>query len=139
MPDIGKSDAKTKKVILAVDNIIVDLRTVRNALDKFYEVKVVKSSGQALLVLASSKVDLILLDIEMPGMSGFDVLEMIKKIPSIRNILVIFVSSHVSVELISQALKHGAVDYVVKPFDPGLLRGIFFEVRILRRKNFVRG
>jgi putative two-component system response regulator len=121
MPDIGKPDEKNRKVVLAVDDTIVDLRTVRNALDKFYEVKVVKSSEQALLVLASTKIDLILLDIEMPGMSGFDILETIKKIPSTRDIPVIFVSSHVSIDLISQALKRGAVDYIVKPFEPGVL------------------
>jgi putative two-component system response regulator len=121
MPDTGSHDDKTKKVILAVDDIIVDLRTIRNALNKFYEVKVVKSSEQALLVLASTKVDLILLDIEMPGMSGFDVLKMIKNIPSTRDIPVIFVSSHVSVDLIARALKCGAVDYIAKPFEPGVL------------------
>jgi PleD family two-component response regulator len=137
MPD-NKNPDKKKKVILAIDDIIVDLRTVRNALDKYYEVKVVKSGEQALLVLASMKIDLILLDIEMPGMSGFDILKMIKNIPSTKDIPVIFVSSHVSVDLIAKALKCGAVDYIMKPFEPGvLLRKTFSALRAeaIRVKN----
>jgi PleD family two-component response regulator len=110
-----------KKVILAIDDILVNLRTVRNALDKYYEVKVVKSGEQALLVLASIQVDLILLDIEMPGLSGFDILKTIKNIPSTKDIPVIFVSSHVSIDLIADAIKNGAVDYIAKPFDSGVL------------------
>jgi PleD family two-component response regulator len=121
MMDKDNPNDKKKKVVLAIDDIIVHLRTVRNALDQYYEVKVVKSGEQALLVLATIKVDLVLLDIEMPGLSGFDILKTIKNVPSTRDIPVIFVSSHVSTDLISDALKWGAVDYIVKPFEPEVL------------------
>jgi putative two-component system response regulator len=127
-----------KRAVLAIDDIIIHLRTIRNTLEKYYEVKVVKSGEQALLVLASTKIDLILLDIEMPGMSGFDILNMIKSMPSTREIPVIFVSSHVSVDLIAQALKHGAVDYIVKPFDPEvLLKKTFAALRTVSKTGAV--
>jgi CheY-like chemotaxis protein len=66
-------------------------------------------------------VDLILLDIEMPGMSGFEALEHIKKLPNAEHVPVIFVTSHVSTDLIAKALKSGAKDYIMKPFEPEVL------------------
>jgi putative two-component system response regulator len=72
-------------------------------------------------ILGSTRVDLVLLDIEMPGMSGFETLDLIRKNPDAQNVPVIFVTSHVSTELIAQALKRGAKDYIMKPFDPEVL------------------
>jgi DNA-binding response OmpR family regulator len=112
---------ETKKIVLAVDDMSLNLRTIKITLDKYYDVRVAKSGEQALSILGNSPVDLILLDIEMPGMSGFETLDLIKIQPNGENVPVIFVTSHVSTELITKALKRGAKDYIMKPFEPEVL------------------
>jgi DNA-binding response OmpR family regulator len=97
---------------------------------------VAKSGEQALSVLGNSRIDLILLDIEMPGMSGFETLELIKLQPNAENVPVIFVTSHVSTELITKALKKGAKDYIMKPFEPEvLIRKVYAVLNGVNEKN----
>jgi DNA-binding response OmpR family regulator len=80
-----------------------------------------KSGELALTILGNTRIDLILLDIEMPGLSGFEALEHIRKLPNGEHVPVIFVTSHVSTDLIAKALKSGAKDYIMKPFEPEVL------------------
>jgi putative two-component system response regulator len=112
---------ENKRLVLAVDDMSMNLRTIKVTLDKYFEVRVAKSGELALSLLEYTKFDLILLDIEMPGMSGFELLELIKKLPNVKDVPVIFVTSHVSADLIAQAIKRGAKDYVMKPFEPDVL------------------
>jgi CheY-like chemotaxis protein len=72
--------------------------------------------------LEETKVDLVLLDIEMPGMTGFEVIDSIKKIPGCGEIPVIFITSHAAPDLIVAAYDHGARDYIVKPINAEVLR-----------------
>ncbi|MDR2633777.1 MAG: response regulator [Treponema sp.] len=111
-----------RKVILAVDDMSMNLRTIQVILDKQFNVRLAKSGEIALSVLGSSKVDLILLDIEMPGMSGFEFLDVLKKLDRAKDVPVIFVTSHASTDLIARATKAGAKDYVMKPFEPAVLQ-----------------
>jgi putative two-component system response regulator len=110
-----------KKIILVVDDMSLNLRSMKVILEKYYDVRLAKSGELALSVLGSSRVDLILLDIEMPGMSGFETLDLMRLQPNAENVPVIFVTSHVSTELITKAMKHGAKDYIMKPFEPEIL------------------
>jgi CheY-like chemotaxis protein len=126
----------TKKTILAIDDMSLNLRTIKITLEKYYDVRVAKSGEQALSVLGTGKIDLILLDIEMPGMSGFETLELIKLQPNAENVPVIFVTSHVSTELIAKALKKGARDYIMKPFEPEvLIRKVYAALNGVSEKN----
>jgi putative two-component system response regulator len=113
--------ADAKKIVLAVDDMSMNLRTIKVTLEKYFDVRVAKSGDLALSILGYAHVDLILLDIEMPVMSGFEVLEAMKELPGAKGVPVIFVTSHVTTELIARALKMGAKDYVMKPFDPEVL------------------
>jgi CheY-like chemotaxis protein len=118
----------------------MNLRTIKVNLDKFFDVRLARSGELALSVLKSTRVDLILLDIEMPEMSGFELLEFIKKLPELKDIPVIFVTAHVSTELITRALKSGAKDYVMKPFEPEvLLRKVFAALNGVSMKNVFVG
>jgi putative two-component system response regulator len=110
-----------KKMVLAVDDMSMNLRTIKVTLEKHFDVRVAKSGELALSLLERTPVDLVLLDIEMPGMTGFEVMEMIKKMPGTQNVPVIFVTAHVTKELIARAIGLGARDYVMKPFDPEVL------------------
>jgi putative two-component system response regulator len=114
--------AKGKK-ILAVDDMALNLRTLKMALEADFDVRLAKSGELALSIAASEKIDLILLDIEMPEMSGFD---FIHKLKANANITVkppvIFVTAHANPELLARAKMAGAVGYVLKPFDQDVLR-----------------
>lgn len=120
------------KRILAVDDVALNLRAVKIALDKSFEVRIAKSGDLALEIIGSERIDLILLDIEMPRMSGFDFMNAVKEKVSkgtLRDIPpVIFVTAHATPELLAQAKLSGALGYVIKPFDPKVLHEKVLEV-----------
>jgi putative two-component system response regulator len=111
-----------KKLILAVDDAQIYLQIIQQALAEKFEVRLAKSGNMAMLALERVTPDLILLDIEMPGMSGFDVMDELYKKPHLRVIPVIFVTAHATQEFVLNAVKRGAKDYIVKPYEPELLR-----------------
>jgi putative two-component system response regulator len=111
-----------KKIILAVDDAQTNLQIIQGVLGGEFEVRLAKSGNMALMALDRVTPDLILLDIEMPGMSGFDIMEAISAKPHLKDIPVIFVTSHASKDMVVEAGVKGAKDYVVKPFDPEVLR-----------------
>jgi PleD family two-component response regulator len=113
-----------KKIILAVDDMPVNLTAVRNILCRDYDIRPFKSAKTALLMLNTVKVDLILLDVEMPEMSGFEFLDRIRnnpEHPEQKDIPVIFITSHGEEDFAAQAASGGAQDYAVKPFEPAVL------------------
>ncbi|MDR0671102.1 MAG: response regulator [Oscillospiraceae bacterium] len=113
---------ENKKIILAVDDMPTNLQILQSLLSDEFSVRLAKSGHMALSALARIQVDLILLDIEMPGLSGFDVMNELQKNPDHKDIPVIFVTAHATREFIARAAKAGAKDYLVKPFEPQALR-----------------
>jgi putative two-component system response regulator len=113
---------ENQKIILAVDDMPTNLQILQSLLSDEFSVRLAKSGQMALSALARIQVDLILLDIEMPGLSGFDVMNELQKNPDLRDIPVIFVTAHATRDFIARAAKVGAKDYLVKPFDPQALR-----------------
>jgi putative two-component system response regulator len=112
-----------RAVILSVDDMAINLRTVKMALEKDHDMRLAKSGELALSILETEPVDLILLDIEMPEMTGFDFMYKLKNNPNIaEKPPVIFVTAHATPEFIARAKIAGAVGYVLKPFDPDVLR-----------------
>lgn len=113
-----------KKIILAVDDMPMNLALIRNILCKDYDVRPVKSAKTALLLMNTIRPDLILLDIEMPEMSGLEFFNLIRDNPDRpdqKDIPVIFISSHGTESVVSQAMDGGARGYVVKPLNPAVL------------------
>ena len=105
-----------KKIILAVDDMTENLTIMRSILEKHYDARLAKSAKMALELLNNTHVDLILLDIEMPGMTGFQFLEQLNRKDSPnKDTPVIFVTSHADRDLINKAINAGAKDYIVKP------------------------
>ncbi|MDR3321120.1 MAG: response regulator [Synergistaceae bacterium] len=121
-PNKVKSHEKTKKIILAVDDAQSNLQVVESALKDDFVVHLAKSGSMALIALQRFVPDLILLDIEMPRMSGFEVLEEMGRDPRLKKIPVIFLTSHAETDNVVTALRQGARDYIVKPFEPDALR-----------------
>ncbi len=120
-----------RKIILVVDDSVPDLQLGRSLLRDEFDVRMAMSGQTALDALDTLRPHLILLDIEMPGMSGFEVMAEINKRPKLEGIPVIFVTSHATKELVTKAFRHGVVDYLVKPFRADLLHS---KIRIALKK-----
>ncbi|MCL2825897.1 MAG: response regulator [Eggerthellaceae bacterium] len=109
-----------KRIILADDNKS-NLVAGKNVLSGLYEVYSVASGERLFKLLENVIPDLILLDVEMPEMSGFEVLDRLKKLDGYKDIPVIFLTGKADSESELDGLSRGAVDYVTKPFSPPLL------------------
>ena len=112
---------ENRRTILVVDDSSANLQLCKGLLCNEYDVRLAKSGKMALAALVRVHPDVILLDIEMPDMTGFEVMDEINKDPELKSIPVIFVTSHASKQLVTKAAGYGAVDYVVKPFAPAIL------------------
>ena len=77
---------------------------------------------QALELLAARPFDLVLLDVMMPDMDGYEVLETMKADPALRGIPVVMISALDEMDSVARCIELGAEDYLAKPFDPTLLR-----------------
>jgi putative two-component system response regulator len=109
-----------KKVILVDDNPI-NLKLARNTLMGKYDVFTVPSAEKLFELLEKTLADIILLDVMMPEMSGYDAIKVLKSNPRTANIPVIFLTSKSDTNSELEGFIHGAVDYVSKPFSPQLL------------------
>lgn len=120
--------------ILAVDDERLHLNVIAELLNDDYKVIVAKSGSKALeLAISSSPPDLILLDVLMPEMDGYEVCKRLKENELTRDIPVIFltVKSDISDETYGFSL--GAVDYIAKPFSPPIVRARVHTHLLLRR------
>lgn len=111
------------KHILMVDDVATNLKCAAEVLKEQYEITAVRSGAKALEVLKNTIPDLILLDINMPQMNGFEVFERIKEMPELSEIPVIFLTAETNKEVEEKGLKMGAADFIRKPFDPADLCG----------------
>lgn len=96
--------------------------TRRLAREGYADVATVNNGREALELLRAKPIDLVLLDIMMPGMNGYEVLEHMKADPQLRHIPVIMISAVDEVESVVRCIELGAEDYLSKPFNPTLLR-----------------
>lgn len=105
-------------LVLIVDDIPKNLQLLSNILNiDGYQISFASSGEQALAIAKKSQPDLILLDIMMPDMDGFEVCRRLKQSNATRNSAVIFLTGRVEPEDIIEGFKLGAVDYVTKPFN----------------------
>lgn len=107
--------------ILIVDDNPAMIQLIGHALQGLGQIRFASSGQAALARLRDSPVDLVLLDAEMPVMSGFDVLEAMKADSALAEVPVIFVTGHGEPEIEVQGLEAGAVDFLAKPINPPLL------------------
>lgn len=109
------------KHILVVDDTPTNLSFVENVLKDKYKLALAKSGERALKYLEKTQVDLVLLDIMMQEMDGFETFERIKQLPKNKNTPVVFLTADVNVENEIKGLKMGAVDFIRKPFVPEVM------------------
>ena len=112
-----------KQTILIVDDTPANLDVLVEILRPDYRTKVATSGDRALeLVSAGAPPDLILLDIMMPGLNGYEVCKRLKANPATQNVPVIFVTAMSEVEDETKGLELGGVDYVTKPISPPIVK-----------------
>lgn len=112
-----------KFLILLVDDTPTNLHVLAGALRSQYRIKTATNGPVALEIAArADKPDLILLDVMMPGMSGIEVLRILRHNPETADIPVVFVSADASEQTQLEGLSLGADDYLTKPFTTSILR-----------------
>ena len=111
---------KTKHILI-VDDVTTNLKLAAEVLQGHYKLSMAKSGEQAIQFLQKVKPDLILLDIRMPEMDGYQTLEIIKANPNTANIPVVFLTVDDQRESEIKGLKMGAMDFILKPFEPGVM------------------
>lgn len=112
-----------KSTVLVVDDDAVNLRLLLEVLQENYRVLIATSGEQALTLLKKHRdVDLMLLDVDMPRMSGFDVLNELKQQPLLSQLPVIMVTARNQVGDEVFGLEQGAVDYISKPISAAVVK-----------------
>ncbi|MGM0952803.1 MAG: HD-GYP domain-containing protein [Pseudomonadota bacterium] len=110
------------KTLLLVDDEPANLQVLRNILSEHYRLLFAKNGDRALALARTEQPDLILLDVMMPGKSGYEVCQALKLDTTTRNIPVIFVTALSDVDDETHGFELGAVDYLTKPVSAAIVR-----------------
>ena len=110
-----------KATILIIEDLPENIDILFNVLKNTYEIKVATNGKNALQIIKKELPDLILLDIVMPEMDGYETIHELKSNPATKNIPVIFLSGMSAMQDIVKGFELGAVDYITKPFSPPIV------------------
>ena len=115
--------ADQKKTVLVVDDAPANIQVVNSILKDTYKIRIATNGAKALeLVAVAPPPDLILLDIMMPGMDGYEVCTRLKDDPGTKDIPVIFLTGQTETADETRGFEVGAVDYIHKPFSPAVVK-----------------
>jgi len=136
---MSESREQPRASILIVDDVPANLMAMEAVLQPLGQRVVAARSGQeALRALLDEEFAVILLDVTMPGMDGFETAQVIRDRNKTRGIPIIFLTAMTGNEqFILRAYERGAVDYLIKPFDPDILRAkvaVFVELYLMRER-----
>jgi diguanylate cyclase (GGDEF)-like protein len=108
--------------VLIVDDEAINIRVVSKILGDRYQLRFADTGERALEIATSQQIDLVLLDVVMPGMDGYEVCRQLKEGAATRDIPVIFVTARGEVEDEARGFALGGVDYITKPVSPPLVQ-----------------
>ena len=135
-----------KPKLLVVDDQPINLQVMQQIFATDFQVDIATSGAQALTLCKDQPPDLVLLDIVMPGMDGFEVCTQLKADELTRNIPVIFVTAYTDAEQETKGLAVGAVDFISKPVNPAVVRArvttqltLKFQSDLMRKLVFLDG
>lgn len=115
--------ANEKQTVLVVDDAPANIQVVNSILKDTYKVRIATNGAKALeLVKTTPRPDLILLDVMMPGINGYEVCAQLKTDPSTKDIPVIFLTGQTETSDETRGFEAGAVDYIHKPFSPAVVQ-----------------
>jgi putative two-component system response regulator len=131
---------ETERVlIILVDDDIANLKIGRNALNDTYDVYTAPSAGKLFDLLKRYKPQLILLDIDMPDMDGYQTIKILKNNPETKEIPIIFLTGMSNPENELEGLELGAIDYITKPFVSKLLnKRVELHLRLIEQEEKLR-
>jgi putative two-component system response regulator len=130
-------DQNRKKIIL-VDDTLTNLKIGSKILVEMYDVFTVPSAEKLFCMLKKNTPDLILLDIDMPGMNGFEAIKFLKADEQTRKIPVIFLSANGDPFREAKGLSLGAVDFITKPYCPQmLLKRVETQMRVESQQRLI--
>jgi adenylate cyclase len=109
--------SSNRKVVLIVDDTPTNVAVISGVLKDSFRTKVATNGEKALAIATAEKPDLILLDVMMPGMDGYEVCRRLKDIPAMRDVPVIFLTAKTDMAEEEKGFDVGAVDYIHKPFS----------------------
>lgn len=126
---------KTKKHILIVDDVTTNLRCLGEILRDKYSLSMAKSGQQAIQMLSKVKPDLVLLDVKMPGMDGYETFKCIKSVPEYSEVPIIFLTADTENDSELKGLRLGACDFIRKPYEPDVMIGRIERVLMQEDRN----
>jgi len=126
--------------VLIVDDVSDNIKVAMNILkENNYNFSYATDGKQALDIIKIKSFDLILLDIMMPELSGYEVIEVLKKDPKTQDIPVIIVTAKTDIDSLAKGFELGAVDYITKPFHPvELLSRVATHLELFRAKSILK-
>src|SRR5271165_1032551 len=117
------SQTDSKKTVLLVDDAPANIQVVNSILKDIYKIRIATNGPKALeLARVAPPPDLVLLDVMMPEMDGYEVCTRLKSDPDTREIPVIFVTGQTEVEDETRGFEVGGVDYIHKPFSQAVVK-----------------
>ena len=135
-----------KPRLLLVDDQPINIQALYALFADDYQVFMATSGPQALSLCRDQQPDLLLLDVQMPGMDGYEVCRRLKADPELRDLPVVFVTAHSDAQAETHGLELGAVDFISKPFNPTVVRArvkthllLKLQGDLLREMVFVDG
>ncbi|MBA4394035.1 MAG: hypothetical protein C0407_10825 [Desulfobacca sp.] len=127
-----------KQKILIIDDAIANIKILGSALQSDYKVLFALDAQKGLNSAISNQPDLILLDIMMPGMDGYEACRQLKADKRTRDIPVIFITSRSGEEDEAKGFEAGGVDYITKPFSPLITKArIKTHLELKKRTDFL--
>ncbi|MBF0423360.1 MAG: fused response regulator/phosphatase [Magnetococcales bacterium] len=121
--------------VLIVDDVPGNIKMLASILADDYDISFATSGAEALALLSNQEVDIILLDIVMPEMTGYSVIQKLKLDPQWQDIPIIFLTAKNAPEDEVRGLQLGAADYITKPFSPAVVRARVNTQLALQRMN----
>lgn len=110
-----------KKMIVAVDDSNITLKRLTKVLGEQYDLHAFSVGNRALKFLKDRTPDLVILDIDMPEINGYEMLKSIRETEHLKNVPVLFLTSNNDKSNVIKAVTEGVNDYVVKPIDEEIL------------------
>ena len=124
MPELTQTKENVEDIkakILIVDDVLANIKVLKETLKTDFKIIFALNGNKAIEIVKSDPPDLILLDIMMPDMDGYEVCRILKSDPKTRNIPIIFLTARTDTEDETKGLQLGAVDYIVKPINPAIV------------------
>lgn len=132
------STNQPQQTILVVDDEPINIQALGNLLKEDYRIRIANNGEKALAIIQDDRQplpDLILLDIQMRGIDGYEVCRHLKEDPKTNTIAIIFVTARDATSDEEYGLNLGAVDYIIKPFNPPIVRARVRTHMNLKRKT----